>query len=166
MKIIDGSGMVLGRLASHVAKESLKGEEIAIINCSEIVITGNRERIKKDFLEKRLRVGSSQKGPKHSRKTEKIVKRTIRGMLPNYREGRGREAWKRIKCYDKIPKELDGKEFIQLKKENKNKTKLTKKDIDAKLFEVANELGHKKFNKKKKTTPNPIPRKIKILNKN
>ena len=43
-------------------------------------------------------------------------------MLPNYREGRGREAWKRIKCYDKIPKELDGKEFIQLKKENKIKT--------------------------------------------
>ncbi len=34
-------------------------------------------------------------------------------------------------------------------KENKNKTKLTKKDVEAKLFEVANELGHKKFNKKK-----------------
>ena len=122
MKIIDGSGAVLVRLASYVAKESLKGEEIAIVNCSEIVITGNIENIKEEFLEKRLRVGSSQKGPKHSRKTEKIVKRTIRGMLPNYREGRGREAWKRIKCYDKIPKELDGKEFIQLKKENKIKT--------------------------------------------
>lgn len=122
MKIIDGSGAVLGRLASYVAKESLKGEEIAIINCSEVIITGNREKIKEEFHEKRSRVGSSQKGPKHSRKTEKIVKRTIRGMLPNYREGRGREAWKRIKCYDKIPKELEGKEFIKLKDENKIKT--------------------------------------------
>jgi len=28
MKIIDGSGMVLGRLASYAAKESLKGEDI------------------------------------------------------------------------------------------------------------------------------------------
>ncbi len=122
MKIIDGSGAVLGRLASYTAKESLKGEEIAIVNCSEIIITGNRNSIEEDFRRKRSRVGSSQKGPKHSRKTEKIVKRTIRGMLPNYREGRGREAWKRIKCYDKIPKELEGKEFIKLKKENKIKT--------------------------------------------
>ena len=122
MKILDGSGAVLGRLASYVAKESLKGEEIAILNCSEIIITGNKNKIKEEFKEKRSRVGSSQKGPKHSRKTEKIVKRTIRGMLPNYREGRGREAWKRIKCYDKIPKEFEGKNFIKLKKENKIKT--------------------------------------------
>lgn len=122
MRIIDGTNMVLGRLASYVAKESLKGEEIAIINCSEVIITGNIEKIKEEFHEKRSRVGSSQKGPRHSRKTEKIVKRTIRGMLPNYREGRGREAWKRIKCYDKIPKELEGKEFIKLKNENKIKT--------------------------------------------
>src|SRR3989338_5115789 len=94
MKIIDGSGMVLGRLASYAAKESLK---------------------------KRSRGGSSQKGPKHSRKAEKIVKRTIRGMLPNYREGRGREAWKKIKCYDQIPKELEGKEFIKIKQGTKIK---------------------------------------------
>ncbi len=114
--------MVLGRLASYVAKESLKGEEIAIVNCSEVVITGNKEDIKEKFKEKRSRFGSSQKGPKHSRKSEKIVKRAIRGMLPNYREGTGREAWKRIRCYDKIPKELEGKEFIKLKEENKIKT--------------------------------------------
>jgi len=122
MKIIDGNDAVLGRLASYAAKESLKGEEIAIVNCSEIIITGNRKRIEEEFLEKRSRFGSSQKGPIHSRKTEKIVKRTIRGMLPNYREGRGREAWKRIKCYEKIPKELEGKNFIELKNENKIKT--------------------------------------------
>ena len=99
MKIIDGNDAVLGRLASYAAKESLKGEEIAIVNCSEIIITGNRKRIEEEFLEKRSRFGSSQKGPIHSRKTEKIVKRTIRGMLPNYREGRGRETWKKIKYY-------------------------------------------------------------------
>ena len=109
-------------MASYAAKESLKGEEIAIVNCSEVIITGNRKKIEEEFHEKRSRVGSSQKGPKHSRKSEKIVKRTIRGMLPNYREGRGREVWKRIRCYDKIPKELEGKEFIKLKKEDKIKT--------------------------------------------
>jgi ribosomal protein L13 len=55
-----------------------------------------------------------------------MVKRTIRGMLPNHRFGRGREAFKRIKCYSGVPKEfentkklLSGKEkgdkFIQIK---------------------------------------------------
>lgn len=34
-------------------------------------------------------------------------------------------------------------------KKNRNKKKLTKKDVEAKFLEVANELGHKKFNKKK-----------------
>ena len=121
MRIIDGSGAVLGRLASYAAKESLKGEEITIVNCSEVIITGNREEIEEEFHKKRSRVGSSQKGPQYPNKSEMIVKRTIRGMLPNYRAGKGREAWKRIKCYDKIPKNLEGKEFIKLKKENKLK---------------------------------------------
>ena len=40
MKIYDGKGAVLGRLASKVAKEALQGEEIAILNCEEIIITG------------------------------------------------------------------------------------------------------------------------------
>ncbi|MEK6817271.1 MAG: 50S ribosomal protein L13 [Nanoarchaeota archaeon] len=129
MKIIDGANMVLGRLASYIAKESLKGEELAIVNCSEIIITGNKDEIKKEFQEKRSRFGSSQKGPKHHHKSEKIVKRTIRGMLPNYREGRGREAWKRIRCYDKIPRELEGKEFVKLEKENKIKINKVKEFI-------------------------------------
>lgn len=38
--------------------------------------------------------------------------------------------------------------IIQFLNENKKK-KLTKKEVDKKLFEVAGELGHKKFNKKK-----------------
>ena len=28
-------------------------------------------------------------------------------MLPNYRTGRGREAFKRIRCYEGLPKELE-----------------------------------------------------------
>lgn len=107
MKIIDGKNATLGRLASYVAKESLKGEDISIINCEQIIITGNKQDIKEEFEAKRKRVGSTQKGPKVSRTSEKIVKRTIRGMLPNYRTGRGRIAFKRIKCYTGIPKEFE-----------------------------------------------------------
>jgi len=64
MKIYDGTGAVLGRLASQVAKESLKGEEISVVNCSKIIITGNKRSIEKEFKEKRSRFGHSQKVPK------------------------------------------------------------------------------------------------------
>jgi large subunit ribosomal protein L13 len=107
MKIIDGKNAILGRLGSYVAREALKGEEIAIVNCEQIVITGKKQNIKEELEKKRGRVGSTEKGPKVSRTSEKIVKRVIRGMLPNYRTGRGRDALKRIKCYVGIPKEFE-----------------------------------------------------------
>jgi large subunit ribosomal protein L13 len=110
MKIIDGNGAIMGRLSSHVAKELLKGEEISVINCNEVIISGNKKMIEREFLESRGRFGSSQKGPKHHKSSDKIVKRSIRGMLPNYREGRGRIVWKKLRCYIGVPKELEGKE--------------------------------------------------------
>lgn len=121
MKIIDAVGIVLGRLASYAAKEALKGEEIVIVNCSEAVITGNKKTIEKEFVRKRSRVGSGQRGPKHSKTSERIVKRAIRGMLPTPSFGRGKEAFKKIKCYDKIPKEFEGKEFTRIVQDKKIK---------------------------------------------
>ena len=129
MKIIDGRGIVMGRLASHVAKEALKGEEISVVNCSEVVITGNKKTMEREFAEKRSKFGSSQKGPKHHRTSEKIVKRAIRGMLPNHRVGRGREAFSRIKCYNEIPKELEEKEVMKLKQDKKIKMNKVKELI-------------------------------------
>ena len=113
MKIIDGKNAVLGRLAGYAAKEALRGEEVVILNCEEILITGNKKNIEKNFREKRGRVGSTQKGPKHSRLTEKIVKRVIRGMLPTPRWGRGKEALKRIICFVGTPKKYeDAKKIV------------------------------------------------------
>ena len=117
MKIIDGKNAVLGRLASYVAKQALKGEEIVILNCEQVIVTGNRMNIKKKFEDKRGRVGSSQKGPKHSRTSDKIVKRSIRGMLPDHRKGRGKVAFKKIKCYVGIPKEFQESKKIVSGKE-------------------------------------------------
>ncbi len=107
MKIIDGKGAILGRLASYVAKEALKGEEIIILNCDDVIISGNKKMIKEKFEKKRRMVGSGQKGPKHAKPAHMIVKRTIRGMLPEHRFGRGRKAFKRIKCYKNVPKEFE-----------------------------------------------------------
>jgi len=121
MMIIDGKNAIMGRLASYTAKQALKGEEVVIVNCDEIIITGNKKNIEKEFLERRGRVGSGQKGPKISRDSEKMVKRMIRGMLPDHREGRGKEALKRIKCYRGVPKEFENAKKIAAGKEKGDK---------------------------------------------
>lgn len=123
MKLIDAKNAPVGRLASYVAKEALKGEEIKIFNCNEAIVTGRFKKIKEDFQIKRSRVGQSQKGPKHPATSEKMVKRVIRGMLPDFRRGRGKEAFKRILCYSSTPKE-----FEEAKKESlaANKIKASK----------------------------------------
>ncbi len=112
MKIIDGKNAVMGRLASYAAKEALKGEEVVILNCQDVIITGNRQNILKEFVEQRSRMGHGQRGPKHIKASDRIVKRVIRGMLPEHRWGRGREAYARIKCYVGIPKEFENAKKI------------------------------------------------------
>jgi len=121
MKIIDGKNAVLGRLASYAAKEALKGEDIVILNCEHVIITGNKRDIRETFERKRRRVGSGQKGPKHSRTADKIVKRTIRGMLPNHRKGRGKIAFRKINCFIGVPKEFEERKKISGKREKKTK---------------------------------------------
>lgn len=121
MKIIDGTNAVLGRLAVYAAKQALKGEEIAIVNCENIIITGNRKDILGEFKEKRSKVGSGQKGPKYSLSIEKIVKRTIRGMIPNHRKGRGKVAYQKIKCYIGTPSEFETSEKETFGKPDKRK---------------------------------------------
>ena len=112
MKIIDGTNAVLGRLASYSAKQALLGEEIVILNCEKVIITGNRKNIRERFEAKRKRIGSGQKGPKHSRLAHLIVKRAVRGML-FHRSGRGKEAFRRIKCYEGVPEEFkDAKKIV------------------------------------------------------
>ncbi|HLA23057.1 MAG TPA: 50S ribosomal protein L13 [Candidatus Nanoarchaeia archaeon] len=112
--IIDGKNAVLGRIASFAAKKALGGEEVAVLNCEEVIISGNRKDIQKKYKEKRDKVGSGQKGPKISRTSEQIVRRAIRGMLPHASRGRGKEAFKKIKCYKGTPKEFEDSKKINL----------------------------------------------------
>ncbi|MFH1325792.1 MAG: 50S ribosomal protein L13 [archaeon] len=117
-KIIDGENAVMGRLAAYAAKEALKGEDIVVVNCDRIIITGSKKNIKENFEGKKKRIGSTQKGPKHSKLTEKIVKRAIRGMLPNARRsGRGKVALEKIKCYKDVPEKFKDAEKIKFKDE-------------------------------------------------
>ncbi|MHC1636261.1 MAG: 50S ribosomal protein L13 [Candidatus Methanospirareceae archaeon] len=105
VEVIDGTGHILGRLASVVAKELLKGKRITIVNAEKVIISGSKERVFSDYKEKRDR-GSREKGPYFPKMPDRIVRRTIRGMLP-YKKEKGREALSRLQVYISIPKEYE-----------------------------------------------------------
>lgn len=106
--IIDAKGLILGRMASVIAKRLLQGESIIVLNAEKAAISGKRLQIVKDaktFLE----VGHPRKGPYHPRMPDKIVRRTIRGMLPR-KKPKGKQAYKRLKVYLGTPSEFDSEE--------------------------------------------------------
>ena len=105
MIVIDGDGLILGRLASITAKKLLEGETIHIVNAENIMVSGRREMVLSEYLEKR-RKGSKEKGPFYPKRPDMIVKRTVRGMLP-YKQARGREALSRLRVYVGVPRELE-----------------------------------------------------------
>ena len=84
------------------------GEEIRIVNSEKAVITGDKDKIFEKYKNRRSR-GAPLVGPYFPKTSERIVKRTIRGMLP-YKQPRGREALDRVKCYVGVPAEFKGKE--------------------------------------------------------
>ena len=107
--IIDGKGLILGRMASSIAKRLLQGESVIVLNAEKAAISGKRLQIVKDaktFLE----VGHPRKGPNHPRRPDRIVRRTVRGMLP-WKKPKGKQAYKRLKVYLGAPKEFEDKEI-------------------------------------------------------
>ncbi len=109
--IIDASGLVLGRMATDIAKRALNGEEVHIVNAEKAVITGaSKKSIQARYTFKR-EVGTHRKGPFFPREPHLIVKRTVRGMM-DYQSSKGRAAYKRIKAHIGVPKELAGQETV------------------------------------------------------
>jgi large subunit ribosomal protein L13 len=104
--IIDADGLILGRLATRLAKDLLKGENITVINCEKAIITGSPDAIVERFSEKRER-GDPNKGPFYPRYPNKLFKRVVRGMLPRKKD-KGRQALRRLKVYVGNPDELTG----------------------------------------------------------
>ncbi len=117
MKIfLDAEGSARGRIASVAAKEALGGNEVFVLNSEKAIISGNKYMNIEDFKSlRRLNTMKPEKGPFFSKNPEKIMKRAIRGMLPDFRVGRGREAWKKIKCYVGIPEEFKKEKLTKIK---------------------------------------------------
>jgi len=99
--IIDGTNLIVGRVGTVAAKSAMLGEQVIILNCEKMIITGKRKALIEQFLHERKR-GVPVKGPFISRLPDRFVRRMIRGMLP-YKRARGTAAYKRIMCYIGVP---------------------------------------------------------------
>ena len=104
--IIDADGLILGRLASVVASRLLNGETIAIINAERATVSGAKTTTFLEYKEQ-MDKGSTEHGPYFPTRPDRILKRTVRGMLP-YKRMRGRDAMARLRVYMGTPAEFSG----------------------------------------------------------
>ncbi|MHC1570486.1 MAG: 50S ribosomal protein L13 [Methermicoccaceae archaeon] len=105
MAVIDGDGLILGRLASIAAKRLLSGEQVHIVNAEKVVVSGSKRHTFEHYLKMR-HMGFKEKGPYYPKRPDSIVKRTVRGMLP-YKRARGRQALSNLRVYVGVPEELE-----------------------------------------------------------
>ncbi len=109
-EIVDASNLILGRMASYVAKQALDGKRIIVLNAERAIISGTKERVvarAKQKLKTRT-LGNLEKSPTHPRRPDTYVRRVIRGMLPWKKTG-GKEAFRRVRVYVGTPSEYQDK---------------------------------------------------------
>jgi large subunit ribosomal protein L13 len=133
--VVNAERLILGRMSSKVAKKLLNGEEVVIINAEKTVISGKK---KSKILEAHvfLEVGAPERGPFHYRRPDRIVRKTVRGMLPMDKV-KGKNALAKLQVFLGVPEEL------------KNQTAETVPDAESTklrgpqftLAELAKEIG-------------------------
>jgi len=135
--VVDASGLILGRMASIVAKRLLLGEPIIIVNAEKAILSGRRlSRLKeaKAFLD----IGHPGKGPFHPRRPDQIVRRTVRGMLP-HRKPKGANALRQLKVFLGVPVELKTIPFQTIPAAQVSKLKCPYITIE----DLAKQIGYK-----------------------
>ncbi len=137
--VIDASGLIVGRLASVTAKHLISGDKVIIINAEKAVVTGARLAVLLEAHD-RLRIrnlGSKAKSPKHPRRPEGLVRRTIRGMLP-MDKSKGEDAYSRLSVFVGTPENTNPEKVTRPKEaENKSPVRLIT------VGEIAQSIGWK-----------------------
>ena len=141
--IINAKDKIMGRVASYAAKQASLGNEVLVINCEKAIVSGNRRQIIDQFKSRKNRT-TIRGGPFYHRRADRMMKRTIRGMLP-YKQAKGRLVLKRIKCYVSVPEGIqakinNGEKVVELKQAHRDKMDNTKFIT---LKELTKELGAK-----------------------
>ncbi|UCF45162.1 MAG: 50S ribosomal protein L13 [Candidatus Bathyarchaeota archaeon] len=135
VSLVNADGLILGRMASKVAKRLLNGEKVIIVNAEKAVLSGKKKSKvaeAKEFLE----VGAPRKGPFHYRRPDRILRKTVRGMLP-FKQPKGKIAYKKLKVFIGVPEDLKDQQMETLKEAQVSKLK----GPYFTLAELAKEIG-------------------------
>jgi large subunit ribosomal protein L13 len=111
--LINAEGLIVGRMASQVAKKLLNGEKVIIVNAEKAVISG-RKKSKVAEAKEFLEVGAPMRGPFHYRRPDKILRKTVRGMLP-FKQPKGKNAFRNLRVFMSVPEDLRNKPMITVK---------------------------------------------------
>jgi large subunit ribosomal protein L13 len=133
--LVNAEGLILGRMSSIVAKKLLNGEEVIIINSEKSVISGKK---KSKIAEAHvfLEVGAPERGPFHYRRPDRIVRKTVYGMLP-MKQLKGKKAIANLKVFLGVPEELKNQKTQPLPDAEASKLK----GPQFILAELAKEIG-------------------------
>ncbi len=136
--VINADGMILGRLCSYVAKKSLLGYTVDVVNVDKAIITGTPKVIFDRFKQFR-NMGEPFHGPFIGRSAKDLFKRSLRRMVP-HKKSRGVEALARVKAYKGLPVRYADKKLETLTFAHVSKVPNTKY---VRLQEVTQFLGGK-----------------------
>merc|ERR1711998_50666 len=106
--IVDARGHLVGRLASKVAKEILRGQKVVVVRCEQLVLSGSLFRNKLNFHEflRKACNTNPRRQFKHFRSPSRMFWRSLRGMTP-HKTARGKAALGRLKVFEGIPYPYD-----------------------------------------------------------
>lgn len=137
--IIDATNMILGRLSTRAAKAALEGEKVRVINAEKAFVVGSKNNVFSKYKHLADLGNRPNKTPYIPKRPEKMVRRSIKGMLPN--NSRGIAASKNVKCYIGVPEELKGKEAEVFEEASISKLKTPNR---VKIEELCEYLGWQK----------------------
>ncbi|MEM2763867.1 MAG: 50S ribosomal protein L13 [Sulfolobales archaeon] len=139
--LIDAEGLILGRLASVVAKFLKYGYRVYVVNAEKAVVSGDPHTIKESYATwfeiKTLR-NPSKWSPHRPRNPVSIVKYAVRGMLPKD-PFKKITLLKKLKVYVGYPEEVKKMKLVAIEIPEARASKLKHEYIT--VGEVAKYLG-------------------------
>lgn len=138
--VVDATNCIAGRMCSKVSKLLLSGKRVSIVNAEKAMLSGDKYMTIRQYKE-HLEINSVTNpihGPFHPRRPDTILTKMVRGMIP-YRKPGGLKAFKHLRVYIGIPKELSSKE-----KQSFDDVKITKNpSYYVTIADISKQIGWK-----------------------